>query len=157
MAECTAKQAAEFMIAFSQEVQEPITNLKLQKLLYYAQGWHLALYGQPLFDDPIQAWPHGPVVPRIYGEYKHWRWNPIADEVASPKLSDHVSEHLKEVMDVYGALTAYHLEQLTHKEEPWTIARAGIPYDEPSNEVITQASMTEYFRKVAAANANQTA
>ena len=56
--------------------QGGISNLKLQKLLYYAQAWHLALYGEPLFRDRIEAWVHGPVVPPVFGAFKHNKWQP---------------------------------------------------------------------------------
>lgn len=49
---------------------ELMTNLKLQKMLYYQQGFHLAYFGTPLFDDEIEAWMYGPVVPSVYNHYK---------------------------------------------------------------------------------------
>ena len=55
----SANQVAQNIIGFSHEHGDPISNLKLQKLLYYAQAWYLALYDVPLFDDPIEAWVHG--------------------------------------------------------------------------------------------------
>ena len=61
MAEVSARQVAQFMISFSHEHGDPISNLKLQKLLYYAQAWFLALQDKPLFDERIEAWAHGPV------------------------------------------------------------------------------------------------
>jgi len=53
-----------------EEDQELISNLKLQKLIYYAQGIHLASEGTPLFPDRIEAWTYGPVVPTLYHHYK---------------------------------------------------------------------------------------
>src|SRR4051794_29210853 len=114
MAEITADQAAEYLVALSQDAGDPVTNLKLQKLLYYAQGWYLALNNDPLFNDRIEAWPHGPVVPRVYGRFKHWRWDPISEAIASPQLRDKVAAHLKEVMDVFGIYSAFQLERMTH-------------------------------------------
>lgn len=52
------------------EFEEPISNLKLQKLLYYMQGFHLAYFDTPLFDDDIEAWMYGPVVPCVYNHFK---------------------------------------------------------------------------------------
>jgi uncharacterized phage-associated protein len=65
--EYTAKQVAEFFLAKTDEDEgDLISNLKLQKLCYYAQGLALAVRDQPLFPEPIEAWLHGPVVPTLY-------------------------------------------------------------------------------------------
>ena len=62
----TARTAALYLLS-KQDSEEPdISNLKLLKLLYYAQGTFLALYGRPLFNESIEAWLHGPVVPDVY-------------------------------------------------------------------------------------------
>jgi len=61
-----ALQIARHIVRESRTTGEPITNLKLQKLLYYCQGWHLAYHEKVLFSDPIQAWVHGPAVPNVY-------------------------------------------------------------------------------------------
>jgi uncharacterized phage-associated protein len=73
---------AKWFIAWTGQVEEArLSNLKLQKLLYYAQGHYLATAGQPLFDDRIQAWSHGPVVPTVYHEYKKFgRDNIVLDD-----------------------------------------------------------------------------
>jgi uncharacterized phage-associated protein len=56
-----------FLVQVEEELGDSISNLKLQKLVYYAQGFNLALFdGNPLFDEEIQAWTHGPVVPALY-------------------------------------------------------------------------------------------
>ena len=58
--------------------QDSMTHKKLQKLCYYAQAWYCALYdGSPLFEDEIQAWVHGPVVPSLYPVYADYKWIPI--------------------------------------------------------------------------------
>jgi Uncharacterized phage-associated protein len=54
------------------DVGDIISNLKLQKLLYYVQGFALAMYDKPLFDEDIEAWMYGPVVPCVYQEYKEF-------------------------------------------------------------------------------------
>ena len=66
----SAQQVADYFLASADE-EELVTNMKLQKLLYYAQGFHLAVHGEPLFHDPIVAWSHGPVVPEVYHRFKH--------------------------------------------------------------------------------------
>ena len=66
MAVSTAKAVADAFLHISTENRSGITNLKLQKLIYYAQAWFLALHDEALFDDPIEAWVHGPVVPEVF-------------------------------------------------------------------------------------------
>lgn len=65
-----AQDVARFFIQYYNDNDLPITNLMLNKLLYFAQGHCLAEYGRPLFAEPIEAWEYGPVVPAVYREYK---------------------------------------------------------------------------------------
>ncbi len=142
----SAYQVAQYIIGFSHEHGDPISNLKLQKLLYYAQAWHLALYDAPLFGDPIEAWVHGPVVPSVYGEYKMWSWRPIDVEPEEEDFDSQARDHLDEVMDVYAGLSAYDLEKLTHQEDPWRNARGDLQPDAPSNNVISHEDMRDYYK-----------
>jgi uncharacterized phage-associated protein len=146
-AETIALQVGNYLIDFSHRVGDPISNLKLQKLLYYAQAWYLAFYDKPLFPERIEAWVHGPAVPSVYGTFKGWAWQPIP---ASPKVVPvfhvQVKKHLDEIMKKYGTQTAYFLEMLTHQEGPWRKARGPIPPDEPSHAVITHDSMKNFYR-----------
>ena len=67
------KEIAKKIIAKTDiEHGDTISNLKLQKMLYYMQGFHLAFFDTPLFDDEIYAWQYGPVVPSVYNEYKRY-------------------------------------------------------------------------------------
>ena len=96
--------------------------------------------------DPIEAWVHGPVVPSVYGKYKAWSWRPIDVEPSEEEFDFRTRDHLDEVMDVYGGLSAYDLEKLTHQEDPWRNARGGLPPDAPSNNVISHEDMRDYYR-----------
>lgn len=142
----SAHDVAKHIISFSHEHGDPVTNLKLQKLLYYAQAWHLALHDEPLFGERLEAWVHGPVVPPVYGKYKAYWWSPIDVDTAPPSFSENTSAHLDEVMGVYGGLTAYYLERLTHQELPWIKARKGLPPDEASTEVIEHEDMKFFYQ-----------
>jgi uncharacterized phage-associated protein len=101
----TAGRVADYFINFSHEVGDPISNLKLQKLLYYAQAWHLALYDSSLFPERIQAWVHGPAVPPVYRRFKEWAWKPISDNPQSPKFPVRIGNHLNQVMRGYRIST----------------------------------------------------
>src|SRR6185369_5131439 len=77
---------ADYFIGLANETGSLITNLKLQKLVYYAQAWNLALNdGRALFDDDFEAWVHGPVIFDLYNDYRALKWNPISKGV---KLSE---------------------------------------------------------------------
>ena len=98
VAETSAHQVANRIICFLTEHGDLVSNLKLQKLLYYCQAWYLALYDGPLFDERIEAWTHGPCVPPVYGEFKVWQWNPIPPPSGSPALPLTVEQHMQEVL-----------------------------------------------------------
>jgi len=75
-------EVAKYIIVLSQHDCDPIGNLKLQKLMYYAQGWHMAENnGKELFEDDFEAWVYGPAIPRLYGVYKKWGYFPIEEVV----------------------------------------------------------------------------
>lgn len=147
MAETTARLVADYFVFFLSEHGDPVTNLKLQKLLYYAQGWNLALCGEPLFAERIEAWVHGPAVPPIYGEFKKWEWKPIDPPKDEVKLDETIAAYLNEIIDAYGGFGSYELERLSHSEAPWIEARAGLPPDAPSNAIITHESLKTFFGK----------
>ena len=140
---------AKYIINFFHECEDLITNLKLQKLLYYVQGWHLGLHGEPIFSDDFEAWVHGPVQPEIYRQYQHYRWNPISEDVKNPELDHLLVKHINEVLKEYATETAYSLERMTHLEDPWIIARGSIPHFEASTAQITKESMKNFFARIA--------
>jgi uncharacterized phage-associated protein len=140
----TANYIAACLINLSHEKERPVSNLKLQKLLYYAQAWHLAIFKQPLFNDEIEAWVHGPVVPIVFQTYRNNRWAPIPNG-ANDAIPEGIRGYLEEVWKVYGHLEGNDLERLTHSEEPWLKARGGIPPDMSSHAVIMKDWMREYY------------
>ncbi|MCF6337725.1 MAG: DUF4065 domain-containing protein [Gammaproteobacteria bacterium] len=140
---------ADFFIDFAQDHGDYLTNLKLQKLVYYAQAWNLALYDKPLFDADFQAWVHGPVCPALYTRFKKYRWNPITIRPETATLPDDVKAHLVNVFEAYEQYSGYQLEQMTHAEAPWVDARKGIPLDEASTAVISKQSMKDFYSKLA--------
>ena len=145
MAETTANAVADYIICFYHQHGDLITNLKLQKLVYYAQAWYLGLYNKPLFDEDFHAWVSGPVQPELYDRFKKYQWNPISEHKETV-LPEHIEEHLQEIIQVYGKYEAYYLERMTHAEEPWIKARAGIPSDQSSNAVISQGDMQRFYQ-----------
>ena len=136
----TAHEIARYFVSLvDEEVGDSISNLKLQKLLYYAQGGFLAVYDRPLFPEAIRAWEHGPVVPQVYHEYKQFGAGPIPFErVDLERYSPEIREVLDEVDSVYGQFTAAKLRAMTHSEPPWR--------DTPLNDIITHETLKEFFK-----------
>ena len=98
-----------------------ITHMKLQKLLYYVQGFAVVILGRPLFKEKMEAWPHGPVVPNLYYKYKSFGNNIIDSSLEgdSEALSEEERALIDEVYEVYGQYSALKLRDLTHSEAPW--------------------------------------
>lgn len=142
----TAHDVAEHLLMLAHQHGSFVSNLKLQKLLYYAQGWHLALHGRPLFADPLEAWIHGPVVPSVYRRFNGWGYRNIDEDVAPPSLPRETAEFLDELAAEYMPLDAYELELMSHREAPWQNARGGLPPDAPSSARLSGADMRAYFR-----------
>ena len=98
---------------------DTISNLKLQKMMYYQQGFHLAYFGTPLFDEDIVAWQYGPVVPSVYKEYKSFESNSISTSKEGISLSDDEEELFNNVYEEYNQFSAVALMKMTHEESPW--------------------------------------
>ncbi|MDR2019490.1 MAG: DUF4065 domain-containing protein [Treponema sp.] len=100
---------------------ELISHMKLQKLVYYCQGFHLALYDSLFFPEAIEAWTHGPVCPRLYHALKAYGASPIAAITDPDKinLSSREKALVAMVYDNYGQYSAARLREMTHKEGPW--------------------------------------
>lgn len=148
MSSISALDVAYFFVNFTREHGDYLTNLKLQKLLYFAQGWHLAIFDKPLFDDEIQAWVHGPVVPTVYNKFKRYSYNPITDKVNNKRLSKNIQDHLENIFGYYGKYSAFDLEKISHDSDPWINARHGLAPDEPSSTPITIGDMKSYYTKL---------
>ena len=129
---------------------DAITNLKMQKLCYYAQAWSLALRdSRPMFSEPIEAWALGPVCPSLYKRFKKYKWQAIDPTALKTRPLDVLSEEDRELLDgvwnKYGSLSATQLKVMTHAEEPWKKA-----YDEQvqrshCNNEIDNKDMQEFY------------
>lgn len=122
------------------------TSMQLQKLLYYSQAWHLAITGQPLFDEECQAWENGPVVYEVWRERK-----PFSSRVPHGRTDVRMTKTADGIVGLvcaaYGSLTGDQLSALTHEEAPWSEARAGVPARHGSNKAISRASMATFYRE----------
>ena len=117
---------------------DKLTPMKLQKMMFYAQSWHLALKKEPLIDDFFCRWQYGPVIPSLYHEFKEYGAQPISayggyvvedeGELLSkrPIVGSHDAdtwELIDKMIEVYGAYSGAQLSALTH--EPGTAWSAG--------------------------------
>ena len=119
---------------------ELMSNMKLQKMLYYQQGFHLAVFGSPLFDEQIEAWMYGPVVPSVYNHFKKYGFQGIVPETEDEISLDPKEQALfDEVYKVYAAYSAVGLMNLTHSEAPWATTTPGV------GNVIGQDKMRDFF------------
>ena len=135
-------------------IESPIyvDQLKLQKLLYFAQAWYLAWYDEPMFDDRIEGWPRGPAVPRVYGLYGtelHYGWHQIKTPAAGDPdvIDDKRRAALESVLSAYGSLNGDELEALTKQDPLWAKTRVGLAPDEAGNMPIPPEEMRNYYRR----------
>lgn len=143
--EVSAKQVANYFVELASMIDEnDLTNLKLQKLLYFAQGKYIAEKGKKLFDEPIEAWKLGPVVRSIYNEFKHCGPYPITafdKGVEKASLPEEVKGFLSQIWEDYNKYSARHLVDMTHEENsPWQKV-----YSESEGKEIPVGLMKEYF------------
>jgi uncharacterized phage-associated protein len=119
--------------------------LKLQKLLYLAQGYSYAFYDRPLFSDDMEGWVHGPVVPSVYRLYSAYSYNPISLSYEMEELEQEAIDVLNYVIEKYSKYDGKYLEELTHGQDPWILSREGLDPDERSDKTISKDAIANYF------------
>ena len=144
----SAKTLAEYLIYLNYEIQgqdADITPMKLQKLLYYCQGYSLALTGKPIFYEEIEAWKNGPVVESVYQEYKKYKNNVISinEENNFENLDYTFKSIARLVVDEKKRLSAYALSDATHSEYPWKSTFEAEAYFH--NDVISHEKLKKFF------------
>ena len=137
--------AAWFLNEVDRKAGDSITNLKLQKLVYYAQAWSVALLGRPLFEERVEAWAHGPVVDVVYQEYKQYGYDGLPRSRKRPRFTPEERVVLEDVLSVYGEHSAKFLETLTHSEQPWATAWGDRPAASRSRREIPLPLMREFY------------
>lgn len=142
-----AQDIGRYFIYLANQERQPITNKKLQKLVYYAQAWSLVLNNKRLFNEPIEAWVHGPAVRSLYIQYKRFGFEPIREEIIPETLNiaGKTKKLLNTVWKAYGRLDAGYLEMLAHSEKPWQEAREGLQGPEKSENKISLMTMKSYY------------
>lgn len=136
-----------------------LSHLKLQKLLFYTQAFHLAYFEEPIIEDEFEAWLHGPVSKKVFIHFRHEKDFMLFDEFfvldefkekAIRSIEEAITEDqldlISEVLEVYGVKTGIDLENLTHSEGPWINARKGVPIGAPCSNIIPKEEIREYYK-----------
>ena len=148
----SAKQIADFFLS-----KGSVSPKKLQKLVYYAYSWAMALLTESendepvrIFEEPIEAWVHGPVVASLYDEYRSYGYRDIEKkENISFDFGEDLADVLEQVWSIYGGFSGNQLEDLTHSEDPWIEARKGLgPLDSSQNQIKDTIILNFYGSKV---------
>jgi uncharacterized phage-associated protein len=134
------------------EQRGSMTTMKLQKLLYYCQAWHLVRSDAQLFDDDIQAWAAGPVVRSVFAQHRG-RYTISATDIGSTADSGGLQEDekttIRKVLERYGDMTAAQLSDLSHSERPWIEARTGLGPTDRGEAIISPTVMADYYTALA--------
>jgi uncharacterized phage-associated protein len=122
-----------------------MSAMRLQKLVYYCQAWHLVWADRPLFQAEIQAWANGPVSPALWREHRGQLRVSTWPKGDASRLDDEEQENAGIVLEYYGDKNAQWLSDLTHMERPWRETRKGLPDGVASDRVIPVALIQEYY------------
>ncbi|MEB0076823.1 DUF4065 domain-containing protein [Pseudomonas sp. CCI3.2] len=137
-----------------------LTPMKLQKLLFFAQSWHLRKKGEstPFFDDNFARWKYGPVIPSLYHELKTYGSRPVTSTLSNVDIDDceivlvtpsipssdaAAHELVDQIISKYGRLSGTQLSYLTH--EKGTAWELGLVNGEADGSVITWGQMAQHI------------
>ena len=136
------KSVAKYVISYCREQEYVMSNLKLQKVLYFVQAAFLSTRHYPCFEEDFEAWDFGPVVPEIYHEYKIFgSSNIIADnDISRSMFSAEDREIIDDMVDICSGYSASELVSITHSQSPWKDA-----YRRYSNNIISKDAIEEFF------------
>jgi uncharacterized phage-associated protein len=125
-----------------------MSTMKLQKLVYYSQAWHLVWAEEKLFEERIEAWANGPVVRELFNAHRG-RFSVAEWPQGDPENLDRIETGtIDAVLATYGHLDGRKLSYLTHAEQPWRDARRGLGPTDTSWTEITPESMQDYYSGV---------
>jgi uncharacterized phage-associated protein len=154
--EPSSRDIVKYLVYKSYFYGDPITNLRLQKLLYYVYVWLLVLKNKRVFHEKFQAWPIGPVLPSTYRDLKKYEAGPIdpdycgiKDKASLEALEKRIGSSVMMVIDnvfqVYGPKSAFELVNLTHSELPWVNARKGLDIEQKSSNEIEDKDIKSFY------------
>jgi len=166
----SSRAIANYFLDLAEKEGQPLTPMKLQKLVYFAHGWHLAIVEEPLLDEQVEVWKWGPVVKSLYHAFKEFGNQPISEPARrysvkrEPKLrlvvtipsideeapnaedAEWTKELLKRVWDVYKGFTAVQLSKMTHASgSPWDQVYQQYTGNPPKGTDIPAELIRKYF------------
>ncbi len=154
----TPNTIAKYFLVKSRDDGDLVSPLKIQKLVYYAYVWFLVNKNKKLFNEKIEAWPNGPVIPSLYKQLKRYGSSPInveeftkvKDENEYNNLTNLIPKNVRDLLDKvyskYMTLTPFELVMLTHSEKPWKEARKGLLPTQKSNNEIQDKDILFQFK-----------
>jgi uncharacterized phage-associated protein len=166
------KAIANYFLTMANDRKELLSPMKLQKLVYFANGWYLALKGEPLIDEQVEAWKFGPVIPSLYAEFQRFGDQPITEKAELvvteidgwktcmrsfepcvddiPDQADFTKAFLDRIWETYGGYTAIQLSNETHRSgSPWDSVSKHYHGAIPRRTEIPARLMKKYFRTLA--------
>ena len=139
----TALNIAKYIINKCIEIGRPISNLQLQKILYYVQGAYIEnTNGDLLFGDDIEAWQYGPVIPSVYYEFNIYSSSNISNKQEDIDVEERIKEIIDPIIKDKSSLDAWTLVNNTHNEEPWKTT-----YQFNKRNIINQECLKNYFMR----------
>lgn len=133
-----------------------LTPKKIQKIVYYAYSWFIALNNENaneitnvLFNERPEAWLHGPVFPNLYNHFREFNWHevPRIEREIVFENSD-INDFLDNIWNVFGELSADELEYMTHQELPWINARKNVNSSDPSNNLMSLEDIFNFYNGI---------
>ena len=153
-----------FVARALQEKDKEFTPMKLQKLLYYAHGWYLALADEPLFDARVEVWRYGPVIQEIYSQYRKHGGDTITSTQTELRVSESgeleqfepmvtndplIVDFLNQIWEIYSPFTGIQLSNKTHRPgTPWSKIVEAFPQAPSTRERIPNEELKQYFLEV---------
>lgn len=137
----SALEVARYIIAYESSQGRTVSNLRLQKLLYFVQSWFLAVTGRACFADDLEAWDYGPVVPEVYRRYKIFGSTmiPPLDKTEQSNISIQDQQLIDSALEICAEQSTRRLVEISHNQDPWRNA-----YVPGMNNVITQDAILRY-------------
>lgn len=141
---------ANYFIGLSLQNGDFLNPMKLQKLIYFAHGWYLAVRKKPLISEQIEAWDYGPVIPVVYHKFKKYGNTPITEKYHIEDdtiIIDHDTIiFLDNIYNTYKKFNALQLSTISHAEgTPWEDLYIEFEQDLPRNTIISMESIKKYF------------
>lgn len=143
---------ADYITVRMAEAGAYLNVLKLHKLVYYVQAWHLAFFGRRCFDSAFEAWVHGPVSRELYARFRSTKnmYSPVTQQdvragFKAHRLPGDAKRHVDSILEAYAKFSDDQLEELTHRERPWQLARGALPPNARCQTEIADAVMKAYY------------